>query len=126
MGDVGGFVHTSLDSPPAKVHTAQTLTDIDYAGNSPSNVVVVGNQQGSLMTSTDGGNSWTSFSGTHPTNGKITYSANATSILFSGDTVQVSTNGGAFVTVSSLPASSAVEFDKINDSYVSYVSLQTP
>jgi xyloglucan-specific exo-beta-1,4-glucanase len=119
-GDVGGWAHGNLNSPPSKVHLPYTLRDIDYAGNVPSKMVVTGDQAGSLAVSTDGGLNWASYPGTTPTAGKITYSANATSIIYSGsNAVSVAQNGGAFVTSSGVPVGALVEADKTNDVYVS-------
>ncbi|KAF3343077.1 hypothetical protein VD0002_g6737 [Verticillium dahliae] len=94
---------------------------VDYAGNSVSEVVRVGNVEGSaqLATSSDGGVTW----GLHPANGStqaggsVALSADGTSVLWStsGVGVQRSTNQGPLSRVSSLAAGSVIASDKRND-----------
>lgn len=117
--DIGGWVHTDLDNPPSKVILPITLEDIDYAGLAPSKLVVIGDNANSLSTSSDGGATWSTYPGSTPTGGKITYTANGTSIVWTGGSgVSVSKNGGAFVASKGVPAGAVVEADKANDAYV--------
>ncbi|KAM0331283.1 hypothetical protein ACHAQA_002953 [Verticillium albo-atrum] len=94
---------------------------VDYAGNSVSNVVRVGNVAGGpqLATSSDGGVTWS----LHPANGStqaggsVALSADGTNILWStsGVGVQRSSNQGGLSQVSSLASGSVIASDKRND-----------
>lgn len=84
-------------------------------------LVRVGNGGGQIATSTDGGNTWSTYANAPGSlsGGKVTYSANATSILWTvGSGTYVSKNGGAFVASTGVPAGAIVEADKSNDAYV--------
>lgn len=125
MGDIGGWVHADLDTAPPTLHIPLwgTVEDLDYAGNTPSDIVRVGNAGGQVATSSDGGNTWTEYanapSGT--SGGHVTYSANATSIIWSAGSpsgVFVAKSGGAFVAATGVPAGAFIEADKSNDNYV--------
>jgi xyloglucan-specific exo-beta-1,4-glucanase len=97
---------------------------VDYAGNVPTKLVVVGTGDGSLLLSSDSGSTWTTYPGSTPNNGKLTITANGTSIVFSGSNgVSVATNNGAFVASTGVPSGAVVEADKANDAYVSLTSL---
>ncbi|KAG8212805.1 hypothetical protein J3R82DRAFT_11094 [Butyriboletus roseoflavus] len=125
VGDVGGFVHYCLDTPPLVSYTNptwSTTSDIDFAGNNSSYVVRVGT--GSSTTamqcalSTDDGITWTPDAGAAGlTGGKVALSANGDTVLWAttGSGVMVSTNQANFTTVSSLPSSAIIASDKKNN-----------
>ncbi|KAJ3564253.1 hypothetical protein NP233_g8414 [Leucocoprinus birnbaumii] len=123
IGDVAGFVHQSLTSPPATKFTNPpwaTSADIDFAGLQPSNLVRIGTGDSStgkqVAISTDSGATWNQHYGA-PDNvngGKVAISANADTILWrtSGNGVMVSQYQATFSTVSSLPSDAAIASDK--------------
>jgi xyloglucan-specific exo-beta-1,4-glucanase len=126
VGDIEGFVHTSLTTPPAQEFQTpewSTAVDIDYAGNSPTDIVRIGNDAGSTLqqvaVSSNSGNSWNIDFGAalNVTGGKVAYSANADTVLWSSSTngVLVSQFTNAFTAVSSLPSGSIIASDKRNN-----------
>ncbi|KAJ4489459.1 hypothetical protein C8J55DRAFT_534473 [Lentinula edodes] len=132
VGDIEGFEHTSLTTPPAQEFQNPewaTAIDIDYAGNTPTDIVRIGNNAGSTLqqvaVSTDSGNSWNIDYGAgvliSPNvarrSGKVAYSANADTVLWSSSTngVLVSQYTDAFTAVSSLPSGSIIASDKRNN-----------
>ena len=125
LGDIGGFAHTSLTTAPKTefVNPSYTTTsDIDYAGNKPASIVRVGNSgsDGLLQValSSDSGATWAQDYGaaTGVYGGKVAYSANADTVLWSSSSsgVLVSSNQGAFSAVSTLPSDAAIAADKKN------------
>ncbi len=125
-GDVGGFYHSSLTvSPSASFHnpTYGTTDDIDYAGNTPADIVRSGESDTaiSVSTSSDFGKTWSQYYGastsTAPSN--VAYSANGDTILLSSTAngTLVSRYSATFSAVSSLPAGAAIASDKRNNSY---------
>ena len=88
IGDVCGFVHTSLTTSPTTTFTNPVCsngTGVDFAKNTPSKLVRVGTG-GSVFgaVSSDGGSSWTPF-------------ANQAGSSQGGGTVAVSADGGTVV-----------------------------
>ncbi|KAF5317019.1 hypothetical protein D9611_004002 [Ephemerocybe angulata] len=122
VGDIGGFVHQSLDVAPSNSHQNPnwaSASDIDYAGNKPSYVVRVGTGDSSsgkqVAYSNDYGVSWSEHPGAADSGGKVAVSADGDSILWKtgSNGVQVSQNTGSFSAVSSLPSTtSAIAADK--------------
>ncbi|KJA29887.1 carbohydrate-binding module family 1 protein [Hypholoma sublateritium FD-334 SS-4] len=95
VGDIGGFVHTSLTVSPQTGFinpTWATTADIDFAGNNPTNIVRIGTGDSStgkqVAISTNSGITWNQDYGAadNVTGGKVAFSAN-------GDTVLWQTNG---------------------------------
>ena len=108
LGDVCGFVHTSLTAPPPAQSTPLCSggdgngTGIDFAKNSPSTIVRVGaagdNTLGTL--SHDGGSTWTPFAskaGSTAGGGTVAVSGDGKSIVWAPSDVApvVSNDGGA-------------------------------
>ncbi|KAJ8520928.1 hypothetical protein ONZ45_g2331 [Pleurotus djamor] len=123
VGDIQGFVHTSLTTAPTHSWTNpewSTTADLDFAGNSPSSLVRIGtgdSSQGKQVAfSNDGGATWSQHYGAADNvNGdKVALSANGDTILWRTKTngIQVSKNQATFTTVSSLPAGAAIASDK--------------
>ncbi|KAF9457081.1 Oligoxyloglucan reducing end-specific cellobiohydrolase [Collybia nuda] len=123
VGDIGGFVHTSLTVAPKTGFTNPTwatAADIDFAGNKPANIVRIGTgdstsgKQAAL--STDSGATWFPHSGAadNVSGGKVAISADGTTVLWrtGSNGVQVSQNQGSFTSVSSLPATAVIASDK--------------
>jgi xyloglucan-specific exo-beta-1,4-glucanase len=126
VGDIEGFVHTSLTTPPAQEMMTpewSTAADLDYAGNEPSNMVRIGADTGSatqqVAVSSNSGSDWNIDFGAalNVTGGKVAYSANADTVLWSTTTngVLVSQFTDSFVAVPSLPSGSIIASDKRND-----------
>ncbi|KAG6845973.1 hypothetical protein H0H87_011021 [Tephrocybe sp. NHM501043] len=97
VGDLGGFVHNSLTSPPSASFsnpTWATSADIDFAGLNPTNIVRIGTGD--------------------RTGGKVALSADGTTVLWrtSANGVQVSSNQATFSAVSSLPSTAVIASDK--------------
>ncbi|KAI5117689.1 hypothetical protein M0805_003479 [Coniferiporia weirii] len=127
VGDIGGFVHNSLTTPPSTGFTNptwSTTVDLDYAGNDPTNIVRIGNGDSSsgkqVAISTDSGTSWSQDYGAadNVTGGKVAFSANADTVLWSTSSngVQVSQYTSSFVSVPTLPSGSVIASDKVNNS----------
>lgn len=126
MGDVDGFVHTSLTTAPENSFLGvawSTTVDIDFAGQEPTNMVRIGNTDSTVLqiaVSTDSGNSWSQDYGAQEnvTGGHVAYSANADIVLWSSQTNGVirSQYTDAFTAVSSLPSGSIIAADRLNDS----------
>ncbi|KAF7793713.1 hypothetical protein EIP86_004829 [Pleurotus ostreatoroseus] len=127
VGDDGGFVHTSLDTPPTQEFQNpvwSTTADLDFAGNNPSQLVRIGTGDSSqgkqVALSYDGGNTWSQDYGAADNieGGKVALSANGDIVLWS------SANGGmlvsqytsTFTTVQGLASGSVIASDKKNDS----------
>ncbi|CAG7847796.1 Xyloglucanase {ECO:0000303/PubMed:15541296} Short=XG {ECO:0000303/PubMed:15541296}; AltName: Full=Cel74a {ECO:0000312/EMBL:AAP57752.1}; Flags: Precursor [Serendipita indica DSM 11827] len=129
VGDIGGFMHTSL-STPGKVFatpTYGTTTSIDYAGNKPSQIVRVGNVDADtnpqIALSNDYGATWfANYAAPAPSatpgyaGGNIAYSANGDTLLWSTPSKGVlrSPNQGAFSPVAALPAGAVIASDKVD------------
>ena len=126
LGDIAGFVHTSLTTAPSTTYgpIEGTNTSIDYAELSPSTIVRVGSSGNSCEThlaySTNGGSSWTMVA-TDPTGltgpGVVAVSANGGTFLWSpqGTGVQYKTPSGRSWTASTgIPAGAIVASDRVN------------
>ncbi|KAK7694577.1 hypothetical protein QCA50_001763 [Cerrena zonata] len=109
LGDIQGFVHD---------------TDVDYAGNKPTNIVRIGttsdNSQGKQVAlSTDSGKTWSQDYGAADgvSGGKVALSADGDTVLWrtSSNGVQVSQFTNPFSAVSSLPSDAAIASDKKNN-----------
>ena len=95
---------------------------LDYAGNSPANIVRTGSSTTAIQisTSSDFGVSWNQYYGgnlyTYP--GQAAYSADATTILLSSteNGTLVSRYTAAFSAVTTLPSGAAIASDKRNSS----------
>ncbi|KAF7560154.1 hypothetical protein G7046_g3990 [Stylonectria norvegica] len=137
IADESGFTFRAkadLGTPPAKAWSNPmftTSTSVDYAGNKVSNVVRVGNEQGSQMVavSTDGGVTWNINYATDTTKygGDVAYSADADTILWSTASQGVvrSENQGTFASVSDLPANAIIAADKRDNGYFYAASAAT-
>ncbi|EPS38772.1 hypothetical protein H072_7465 [Dactylellina haptotyla CBS 200.50] len=122
VGDINGFIHDNLDTPrtsASQFHNPKFATtfSLGYAGNKPLNYVRVGGEAGNIALSTDGGVSWYSHpqsTSTTGSNGVVSYSANADTIVWSTTNIGVirSTNSGSFTTISSVPANAYVAADR--------------
>ncbi|TBU35178.1 Oligoxyloglucan reducing end-specific cellobiohydrolase [Dichomitus squalens] len=128
IGDVDGFVHNDLDTPPAVSFSNPSYSsssDIDYAGNSPTTIVRVGtstdgSQGKQVAISNDSGATWSQDYGAADdvAGGKIAVSANGDTILWktSGSGTLVSQYTNAFTAVASLPTTAVIASDKKNNS----------
>lgn len=126
VGDNGGYYHTSLSAVPTIFTNPLygTTSDLDYAGQKPSNIVRVGNTAGTvkqIAISTDYGASWNQDYGAadYTAGGKVALSAQGDIVLWAtgtGNGTMVSQYTNAFTVVSSLPSSGVViASDKIVD-----------
>ncbi|OBZ79136.1 Xyloglucanase [Grifola frondosa] len=128
VGDVDGFVHNDLDTPPQVSFSNpawSTSADVDYAGNVPTTIVRIGTtSDGSagkqVAISTDSGTTWSQDYGAADdvSGGKVAISANGDTVLWrtSANGVQVSQYTNSFVSVPSLPSDAAIASDKKNNS----------
>ncbi|KAL1952015.1 hypothetical protein VTO73DRAFT_1164 [Trametes versicolor] len=128
IGDVDGFVHTSLDSAPLVSYTNPTYSsssDIDYAGNVPATIVRIGtttdgSQGKQVAISTDSGVTWSQDYGAPDDvgGGKVALSANGDTVLWktSSNGIMVSQYTNPFAAVASLPSDAAIASDKKNNS----------
>jgi xyloglucan-specific exo-beta-1,4-glucanase len=123
VGDIGGFLHSNLDTAPAQAfHTPTygTTHDLDYAGNVPANVVRTGESSTAIQiaTSSDHGVTWNPYYGgslsTGP--GKVAYSADADTILLMSSTAGpvISKYTATFSAIPTLPSGAAIASDKRN------------
>jgi xyloglucan-specific exo-beta-1,4-glucanase len=131
MGDVGGFVHTSLTTSPAAMYSipyAGSYSSIDYAENNPSFMVRVGDgaSQSTPTTSTafsyDGGADW--FAGSTDVSGltgggTVAAAADASRVLWAPQNAAVSystNNGSSWTASANIPQNSVVASDRVNAS----------
>ncbi|KAH8114431.1 Oligoxyloglucan reducing end-specific cellobiohydrolase [Phellopilus nigrolimitatus] len=131
VGDVGGFVHTNLTTPPPTFTNpiwAGTASSVDHAGGNPSHIVRVsgisGSSSVSVATSTDGGITWSPYAGAPSTSeniysGKIAMSADGDTLVWAQATgfsdVMVSKNGSSFSAAAGLPSGAIVASDRLNN-----------
>ncbi|KAL0950943.1 hypothetical protein HGRIS_007696 [Hohenbuehelia grisea] len=126
VGDIEGFVHTSLDSAPATSFLNpkwSTSADIDFAGNKPTNIVRIGTGDSSsgkqVALSTDSGATWSQDYGAadNVTGGKVALSADGDTVLWrtNGNGVLVSQFTNPFTAVPSLPSTAVIASDKKNN-----------
>ncbi|KAF7339698.1 Carbohydrate-binding module family 1 protein [Mycena sanguinolenta] len=120
LGDIQGFVHNSLTSPPSLMWTNpqwSTTADLDYAGNVPNSIVRIGTGDSTsgkqVAISNDGGNTWSQDFGAADN-----VEANADTVLWrtNGQGVMVSQFTNPFAAVPSLPADAVIASDKLNNS----------
>ncbi|KAF8854623.1 putative endoglucanase [Acephala macrosclerotiorum] len=123
VGDIGGFLHSSLDTAPSQAfHTPTygTTHDLDYAGNFPANVVRTGESSTAIQiaTSSDHGVTWNPYYGASLSTGpgKVAYSANADTILLMSSTAGpvISKYSATFSAIPTLPSGAAIASDKRN------------
>jgi len=132
LGDLDGFVHTSLTTVPTSMFTAPNLSSgdsVDYAELNPSDMVRSGDidktQSGNANVNragftTDGGNDWFQASAEPPNvtgGGTIVMAADGSSVVWSpkGTGVYFSTTFGSSWTASTgIPAGAAVAADRVN------------
>ncbi|WP_318152551.1 X2-like carbohydrate binding domain-containing protein [Paenibacillus terricola] len=130
LGDIAGFRHDSLTTPPSKVFTSphwSTTYGIDYAELSPSYIVRVGMADykadpsvKSVAISTDGGTNWyktnSEPSGTTG-GGTVAVAADASSIVWSTSDKGVyysKTGGNSWTASTGVPAGAKVASDRVN------------
>ncbi len=127
LGDICGFVHTSLTTSPAPMANplCQQGTGLDYAKSLTSKIVRVGtalpgNPAVFGAVSTNGGTTWTAFTnqgGSANGGGTVAISADGANIVWAPwDAAPVlSTNNGASWTATGLPLSSSMQM--VSDSF---------
>ncbi|EIN14753.1 hypothetical protein PUNSTDRAFT_48495 [Punctularia strigosozonata HHB-11173 SS5] len=127
VGDDDGFQHLSLDKAPTSEFinpSWATASDIDYAGNQPTNIVRIGTGDSStgkqVALSSDSGATWNQDYGAadNVSGGKVAFSADADTVLWrtGSNGVMVSQYTNAFTAVPSLPSDAAIASDKKNNS----------
>ncbi|KAH8102601.1 hypothetical protein BXZ70DRAFT_1059179 [Cristinia sonorae] len=127
LGDIEGFVHTSLTTAPANEFSNPTWSssvDVDFAGNKPTNIVRIGSGDSSsgkqVALSTDSGATWSQDYGAadNVSGGKVALSADGDTVLWrtSANGVLVSQYTNPFAAVPSLPSDAAIASDKKNNS----------
>ncbi|KAK2758283.1 Xyloglucanase [Arachnomyces sp. PD_36] len=126
VGDVGGFTfNETLTEVPKDAWTNPLFASnsgVDYAGNKPNAVVRVGTDPAGtasqIAVSEYWASSWSVYAGDAAGyyGGKVAYSADADTILWSTEVagVVVSSNEKAFNEVASLPAAAKIASDKKN------------
>ncbi|KAK7461821.1 hypothetical protein VKT23_008252 [Stygiomarasmius scandens] len=126
LGDIGGFVHNDLDTPRSAEFSNpiwSTTADLDFAGNKPSIIVRTGTgdatQGKQVALSSDSGATWSPHNGAadNVAGAKIAISADGDTVLWqtASSGIQVSKNLAQFATVSSLPPTSVIASDKLDN-----------
>lgn len=124
VGDIAGWLHSSLTTAPAATLPFYgTTTSLDYAGNTPKTMVLIGNSADGttiqIAMSYDAGKTWSQnyAASTSPAAGHAALSASATGIVWSTGSsgVVVSKNSGSFTSVTGLNQGALVASDKRND-----------
>lgn len=127
--DENGFTFASasdLDTPPQTNWLNPewaSSTGVDYAGNSPANVVRVGNVAGTqqVALSTDGGSTWNIdyAADTATYGGSVAYSADADTVIWSSTSNGVlrSQYQATFSAVTGLPSGAVIASDKKTNTY---------
>jgi hypothetical protein len=115
VGDICGFVHTSLTVSPAAGMVSNPIcsngTGLDYAKSLPAKIVRVGTGSSAYgAVSTNGGSSWTPFAsqaGSSSGDGTVAISADGGTIVWGPKDVapSYSTNNGSSWTSTGLPVS---------------------
>jgi xyloglucan-specific exo-beta-1,4-glucanase len=133
MADIGGFAHSTLNYSPQQgsVYDNGSGNSTDYAGENPSDAVIVGEMgtTNGLYTTNDGA-SFDAFS-TSPggsADGTVAISANGSTIVWApaGEGAYFSTNDGANWTLATLgaggtlPTGGVIVSDKVNPNYFYY------
>lgn len=118
VGDIGGWVHEDVDTPPLKMHKWSTLQAVDYAGNVPT---TLSRGRDVIDISTDSGKTWKTLPGS-PTEGyhwKHVLSADGHVVVWTivGGFLR-SVNGSAFVPLTGLPTDAHLASDKRNASLI--------
>ncbi|KAH9486753.1 Xyloglucanase [Psilocybe cubensis] len=127
VGDIGGFAHVSLTSPPTTGFinpTWSTTADLDFAGNKPTTIVRIGTGDSTsgkqVALSTDSGATWSQDYGAadNVSGGKVALSADGDTVLWrtSSNGVMVSQYTNPFTAVPSLPSDAMIASDKKNNS----------
>jgi len=130
LGDLDGFVHTSLTSVPSMMYTAPNLSggdSLDYAGLAPADIVRTGDidktanpNVNRIGFSTDGGTNWLQASSEPPNvtgGGRAAIAADGSSVVWSpaGTGVYYSTTFGSSWTASTgIPAGAVIAADRVN------------
>jgi xyloglucan-specific exo-beta-1,4-glucanase len=131
LGDVGGFVHTSLTAAPSTMYTAPIFTSgssLDYAELSPSFIVRVGvvNKSATPVPNSSGfsfnsGGSWfqgnSEPGGITTGGGTVAAAADASRVVWSpaNSGVYVSTdNGNTWTLATGIPSGAIVASDRVN------------
>ncbi|KAH8596192.1 glycoside hydrolase family 74 protein [Bisporella sp. PMI_857] len=128
LGDIGGFIHEDLDTPPQKWfqnNRYSSTSGLDYAGQVPHNLVRVGSSgsdgYSQLSRSYDGGENWSpvTVASNATYGGKVAISADASSILWCTE------NEGTYAfiegdqqVVSSVSSGTKIAADKIDGAYM--------
>lgn len=126
MGDMCGFFHSSVTQSPAAAFSNPTCgntTSVDWAKNTPSFMVRVGNNASAPgAISYNGGYSWSPFASVPSNitsgNGQVAVTADGSAILWApGDNVApvVSTSGAYSWTSTPLPAGARIAADGSNN-----------
>ncbi|KAG8832626.1 hypothetical protein FRC18_004785 [Serendipita sp. 400] len=122
VGDIGGFNHVDFNKPSSGFTNPifGTTTGIDFAGNKPASIVRVGSNNGQISSSSDGGVTWSPYSGGDAySGGQVAYSANGDAIIWSANQgLVISKNGGAFTTIVGVPSGAVIAADKINGTVI--------
>ncbi len=129
VGDVGGFVHTSLDTVPTIGITSPCgcgIPSIDFAENNPSDMVTVATGDSSATPAhtgagftTNGGANWFNSNVDPVQNsggGTVAMAADASSVVWAGTTAPVSyttTFGSSWSPSANIPAGSVVASDRV-------------
>ncbi|KAG6842504.1 hypothetical protein C0991_000030 [Blastosporella zonata] len=123
VGDIEGFVHTSLTTAPSAYYsnpTWATSSDIDFAGLNPADIVRIGTGDSTtgkqVALSFNSGASWSQHYGAadNVAGTKVALSADGTTVLWrtNSNGIQVSANQATFTVVSSLPSTAVIASDK--------------
>jgi hypothetical protein len=130
VGDIGGWVHNSLDTAPSvglTIPYSGTFNSVDFAESTPAFMVIAGTgnpsnnpaYHGTGFTYNSGG-SW--FSGNNDPvagsgGGTIAAAADASRVVWAGTSAPVSyssDNGNSWVASANIPAGSVVASDRVN------------
>jgi hypothetical protein len=138
VGDLGGFVHTSLTATPSSGMIENprfgSITGLDFAQSVPADIVAVGSEgSGTQMGaySTNGGTSWTPFAANAPgtTNGEgsAAISANGATILWApSDTTSIyytTNNGTSWTAATGATGEGTVLADRISSTtFYNYIA----
>ncbi|KAH6913941.1 hypothetical protein BKA70DRAFT_649198 [Coprinopsis sp. MPI-PUGE-AT-0042] len=125
VGDIGGFVHSSLNAAPAHDFQNPKFTstaDIDFAGKKPNIFVRVATDSANgqpLAVSSTSGSTWYAHPGipSGAGGGKVAISADGDTILWKTQqsSVLVSRGNTTFAAVSTLPGDAVIAADKVTN-----------
>lgn len=123
VGDIGGFIHTSLNAVPSAAYTSPSFTSttsMDYAETSPSFMVRAGTPSPYIGFSYASGSSWYAASSVPSSvtgGGMVAAAADGSAVVWSpsgSGVLYTTTTGSSWTASSGIPTGARVASDRVN------------